>query len=183
MGWRGTALLFVLAVVLAVAYLATTPEQHVQVPNATLLGEPRYRDPSEPIKRLLEFEAAEVSRIVLTSKGKEVTRARDAAGWGGQDSRAIEDFLTALKDAVEITTIEATPSTLHDYGLHAPERRATVEMRGGGTLDLLIGDRNPSGTSVYVRVGNGPVALAGALVIWEFDKAFTALGGGTPGHG
>jgi hypothetical protein len=51
-------------------------------------------------------------------------------------------------------------------------------MQKGQQLVLLIGDRNPAATSVYVRVGeDGPVSIAGALLVREFDTAFAAITG------
>jgi hypothetical protein len=90
----------------------------------------------------------------------------------------IKDFLTNLAQLAVLMDIPAGTTSLRDYGLDPPRSVVQLQISGRSTpLVLQIGDRNPSVTGVYVRLAeDGPVVLAGALVAWEFDKAFQALG-------
>jgi hypothetical protein len=102
----------------------------------------------------------------------------DGARWrGAADDRNLDDFLTSLKNTTELTTTSGGIADVADYGLDAPQRRVQVEVTGDTPSGLAIGDRNPAGMAVYVRVGDGPVMLVGALLVWEFDKTFAAITG------
>jgi Domain of unknown function (DUF4340) len=177
-GWRGTLGLAVLTALAAALYLASGPEP-LHLPKTTLMGEPRYIDPNKPVTHLLDFDAGRVVKIVFGRGDEEVTVTREAGRWhGAANPKPLDDFLSTLADLQKLTTIDANARDLADYGLTIPSRRLGLETSDGGRLSLAIGDRNPPGTAVYVQIGaGGPVALAGALIIWEFDKAFAAVTG------
>jgi hypothetical protein len=61
--------------------------------------------------------------------------------------------------------------TLKDYGLDSPRSVLELSLDQGSPLVLEVGNQNPAGTGVYVRVNrDGPIILGGALVLWELDK-------------
>ena len=175
MGGRGTLVLVILVLIAGgVFLLSPTPPE--ELPSGTLLGEPRYlRDTPSP--RLLDFAPADVAKITLGYRDEVITVARQGDSWrGAADPRNLNDFLESLERATVISSIEEE-NPPGDFGLDTPARRILLETQQGGSLVLLIGDRNPPGTSVYVRANDGPVSIAGALVMWEFDKAFAAMTG------
>jgi hypothetical protein len=176
MGWRGTLVLLLLVVAAGAAYLMS-PTPDVVLPEGTLLGEPRYLRETTPSPRLLEFDAARISEMTLGFHDEVVTVARQGDTWrGAADARPLNDFLAGLANASMLSSVEGD-SPLADFGLDVPARRIRLETDKGAAQVLVIGDRNPAGTSVYVRANDGPVILAGALVMWEFDKAFAAVTG------
>jgi hypothetical protein len=181
MGWRGTAVLALLIVVAgAFVWFEEIPPEQFGRPTENLLGEPRAVDPNQPVRRLLEFQAADVVSVRLERGGEARETERAGTTWKmASHSGAIDDFLHNLSGLGVLMDIPAGPAELRDYGLAPPQGVLRLRIRGQqAPLVLLIGDRNPPVTGVYVRIGeDGPVVLAGALVAWEFDKAFRALGG------
>ncbi len=181
-GWRGTA---VLALLIAIAggfvWSGEIPPEQSGRPTENLLGEPITVDPHQPVRRLLEFQPADVVGIRLERAGAARETERSGDTWTvASQSGAINDFLHNLSELAVLMDIPAGPAELRDYGLEPPQSILQLRVRGqpAAPLVLQIGDRNPSVTGVYVRIGKeGPVVLAGALVAWEFDKAFRALGG------
>ena len=179
MGARGTLVLALLVVVIG-AYLwledAAPPEAGRS--TDTLLGEPRVV-PNQPVRHLIDFQPADVVAIRLDRDGTTRDTQRSGDTWSKTAKpAAIKDFLTNLAQLAVLMDIPAGATSLRDYGLEPPRSVLQLQISGRSTpLVLQIGDRNPSVTGVYVRLGeDGPVVLAGALVAWEFDKAFRALG-------
>lgn len=179
MGWRGTVVLAVLiAAVGAYVWFEAGPPEQPLLPADTLLGEPRMVDPNQVIRHLLDFEPADVTGVRLERDG--VVRASERANdtWTATSNPgAVNDFLQNLAQLAVVMDIPAGPTELQEYGLQPPHSVVRLQTREPQPLVLLIGDRNPSVTGAYARIGEqGPVVLAGALVLWEFDKAFRALG-------
>jgi len=180
MGVRGTLVLALLIVAVG-AYVwleEVAPEAPGRSTDA-LLGEPKAFDPNKPVRHLLEYQPADVLSIWLERDGNIRETERSGETWTTTSTPgAINDFLANLAQLAVLMDIPAGAAELRDYGLDPPHSVVRLQTRGQPTpLVLQIGDRNPSVTGVYVRVGeSGPVLLAGALVAWEFDKAFRALG-------
>jgi hypothetical protein len=175
MGWRGTAVLAVTAVVLGI-YLWFEQTPHNNAPGSRgTLGAP-WRQPTAPMQPLLKFTPAEVTAIRLDHGGRTVETERRGGGWRRTEPPgAIDDFLQNLKQLAVLSEIPASAGDLKDFGLQPAQSILQLRLRGRAPLVLQIGDRNPATTGVYVRIGEGPVVLAGALVEWEFEKAFRAL--------
>jgi hypothetical protein len=178
MGMRGTLVLALLLVVVG-AYLwfeEAQPEERGS--TATLLGEPRGVDPNQPVRHLLDFQPADIVGVQLERDGSTRQTTRSGDTWtGAENPAAIEDLLKNLAQLPALADIPADATELRDYGLEPPHGVVHLQRRGQSALVLQMGDRNPSVTGVYARLGeDGPVVLAGALVAWEFDKAFRSLG-------
>ncbi len=184
MGWRGTAILALLTLMVgAYLWFEERPAEEAGRPP-TLLGEPESADPNKPIRHLLDFKPADVIGVRLEHGGQTREAQRADAAWRDvTPPGAIDDFVHNLAELGVLMDIPAGPADLKDYGLQPPQ--SVLHLRLGGDappLVLQIGDRNPAVTGVYVRLGDdGPVLLAGALAAWEFDKAFRALGGAAAG--
>jgi hypothetical protein len=177
MGWRGTAALVVIAVVLGI-YLWVEEPPGANAPRSAGIDilEAPQRAPTTPAQPLLKFTPAEVTGIRLEHDGRTVEAERGPGGWRSTDPPgAIDDFLHNLEQLAVLSKIPATANDLKDFGLEPAQSILQLRVRGREPLVLQIGDRNPATTGVYVRVGDGPVVLAGALVEWEFEKAFRAL--------
>ena len=180
MGARGTLVLALLVVAIgAYLWLEEAPPPRAGRSPETLLGEPRGVDPNQPVRRILDFQPADVVAIRLERNGTSRDTERSGDVWSkAANPAAIKDSLQNLAQLVVLMDIPADATDLAHYGLAPPRGVLQLQVTGRSTpLVLQIGDRNPSVTGVYVRLGaNGPVVLAGALVAWEFDKAFRALG-------
>jgi len=178
MGVRGTLILALLIVVVgAYVWFEEAPSEAPGRSTDTLLGEPKAFDPNLPVRHLLEYQPADVWSIRLERHGQMRETERSGETWTTTNPGAITDFLGNLAQLAVLMDIPAGAAELRDYGLDPPQGVVRLQTRGQPTpLVLQIGDRNPSVTGVYVRIGeDGPVLLAGALVAWEFDKAFRAL--------
>jgi hypothetical protein len=175
MGWRGTAGLAVIAVLLGI-YLWFDQPSSRGVPRASGTLPAAQRQPTAPMQLLLAFTPTEVTGISLKHDGRTVEAHRRAGSWRSTEPPgAIDDFLHNLTQLAVLSEIPTTAGDLKDFGLQPAQSVLQLQMRHRGPLVLQIGDRNPATTGVYVRVGDGPVVLAGALVEWEFEKAFRAL--------
>jgi len=175
MGWRGTAMLAAVAVVLGLYLWVEKPPGNDVPRSADMLQAPQ-RQPATPVQRLLRFTPAEVTGIRLERGSRAVEAESHDGGWRNTEPPgAIDDFLRNLTQLGIVSEIPATAGDLKDYGLQPAQSILQLRLRGRGPLVLQIGDRNPATTGVYVRIGDGPVVLAGALVEWEFEKAFKAL--------
>jgi len=175
MGWRGTIVLAVV-VLIAGAYLwvAEAPKPLSPENPPSLLGEPLLRDPSKFVA-LIPFKPGDVEALEVRHGQAHLTATRTAEGWqSSPDQAPIDAFLNNLTELGRVMQIPATANALQDYGLEAPQSVVKLRLRGTDRpLTVEIGDQNPAGTGVYVRIdGQGPVILAGALLTWELDKLF-----------
>lgn len=182
MGWRGT---LVLCLLVAVAgfylWFEEVPPEPRPAPR-TLLGEPASTGDEETAP-LLEFDPAKVASLQFRHGGETRETKRTGASWEGIDSsQAMEDFLASLAGLARIMEVSNDPAALDDYGLRPPASVLEIRLQDPAEpLVLEIGNRNPATTGVYARVNrSGPILLAGALVAWEFEKAFAALAAPEP---
>jgi hypothetical protein len=175
MGWRGTAVLAVVALVLGVyLWIEKPPREDVPRSGDILAAAPRQ--PTEPVRPLFAFTPAQVTGIRLERGGRVVEAESHDGSWRKTEPPgAVDDFLRNLTQLAIVSEIPAALGDLKDYGLQPARTRLELRLRDQRPLVLQIGDRNPAATGVYVRVGDGSVLLAGALVEWEFEKAFKAL--------
>lgn len=184
MGARGTLVLALLIIIVgALVWFEEARHDESGRPPEALLGEPRAVDPKQPVRHLLEFTPGQIVSVRLEHDG--MTRETERLGdtWSTTaNPAAIADFLQNLSQLAILMDIPAGEGDLRDYGLSPAQSVIQLQVRGEAKpLILQVGDRNPSVTGVYVRLGEtGPVLLAGALVAWEFDKAFRALGPADP---
>ncbi|HYD48470.1 MAG TPA: DUF4340 domain-containing protein [Terriglobales bacterium] len=129
---------------------------------------------------LLAIDMEKVQGIVLRVGSESRSVERPAGGWVDlPQGKPVQGFLQEAKRLGRVQAIPAQPEELADFGLNPPEK--VIELRFGGDESRLveIGNSNPSTTGVYVRLdGRGEVILAGALLEWEFDKLWRALGSG-----
>ncbi|MDX2167101.1 MAG: hypothetical protein SF182_08565 [Deltaproteobacteria bacterium] len=177
MRWRGTLALLIALVVAALWLYRDVTGGRSDVSWRAIFAEPEPPPPGAEYKRLLEFDPAQVTAVTLHHGERTLHTERTADGWSGTaNGAAIDEFLRALTQLALIMPIEVDPARLADHGL-APAQ-ATVELtrRDGAPIVLLVGGRNPPATAVYAQVGvGGPVALTGALLSWDLDKAERAL--------
>ncbi|HXQ23838.1 MAG TPA: DUF4340 domain-containing protein [Candidatus Acidoferrales bacterium] len=177
MGWRGTAVLALLVLVLG-AYVCLEAVPPDPGDSAAMTEQSAPQQATTPTHHLLEFEPADVVSLRLERAGQFHETRRAASGWQGiGNATALDDLVHDLAELGMLMDIPGSQTALKDYGLEPPQGTLEIRLRSRTTpLLLQIGDRNPAITGVYVRTGtDGPVALAGALIEWDFDRAFKAL--------
>jgi len=155
-------------------------EQSVSPPPADTATAARRGGPpagaTTPVRPFFAFQPDDVVRVQLQQG--DTTRAAVRTASGGWPAPAITDLLGALANLGVLVEISSETDAAAQYGLRPPRSVVTIYQSGGASpLVLRLGDRNPPTTGVYVQVGiDGQIGLAGALVEWEFEKAFRALG-------
>jgi hypothetical protein len=182
MGVRGTLVLALLVVIGAgiLLYEGAASPPDPRSPDAR--GEPLTTEDAKVVPPLVRFHPDDVDEIILRSDGHQVTARREGGTWPPTTPvGAVADFLENLSAIGELMRLDGSPDQLRECGLDPPQGEIEIHRASGAPLVLLLGERNPAATGAYVRVGrNGHVALAGALILWEFDKAYKALGGKGP---
>jgi hypothetical protein len=177
MGVRGTVILALMVLAAAAVLLLEGPPPGERPESPNLLGEPLVVDPTEVPIALIRFAPEEVERVTLVQRGKRFSTTRAQGTWTGTKlPRVIDDFLDSLTQLAELGRLESDPASLRDYGLNPPQGEIELHLRAGDPLLVQIGDHTPAATGAYVRIGRqGHTAVAGALIIWEFEKALKAV--------
>jgi hypothetical protein len=172
MGWRGTLVLLAIVLGAAVYLYRDVNAGRSDGSWRAIFEEPQETPPGEQITHLLAFDPARVTAITVHHGAHQWHAERTADGWSGAGRATdVDDFLHDLGELAEIMAIEIGPDTLRDHGLEPPQGSIALTRDDGPPLLLLIGDRNPPATGVYVRVGTtGPVVLTGALLLWDLEK-------------
>lgn len=134
-------------------------------------------------ERLLHFDAAKINGIETTLGRRSVRLEKGASGWeavspGARDSvpdeRATE-LLDALRDTTVLASIAAEQGRRGEFGLDPP--KGSITLHGDREeIQIVLGDRNPTLTGLYVLVPpRADVLLVGAVLLWEMEKVL-ALG-------
>jgi hypothetical protein len=181
MGWRGTLLLLAAAVAAGWLLYRDVNAGRDQQSWQAVFEEPKEVAPGDLVKRLLSFDPASVTTVTVRMGDREWSAARDGAGWSGAGQASdMDGFVRDLSELAEILPIEATAEALREHGLEPPQGSVELQRRDLPPVLLLIGARNPPATGVYVRIGaDGPIALTGALLLWDIEKVQRAFGPGT----
>lgn len=182
MGWRGTVLLLAVVVAATLFLYYDVNGGRRDGSWSAIFAEPQDTPPADQITHLVALDAASVTAIRVRSGDREWQATRTADGWSGVGrSSDVDEFLRDVGELAEILPIEIGPDTLRDHGLDPPQGSIELLRRDAPPLLLLIGSRNPPATGVYVRVGaDGPVALTGALLLWDVEKFQRAATTPTP---
>lgn len=169
----------VLAVALALASLVAWLDLQRQGPGGRFSEPlPEEGPATHPDKPLITFAVNDVRRVRIQHRSTQMDFRREDDRWLGiERGDFVDDFLATLANSVELATLQAAREHLAEYGLDPPQGAVELGFRNGSSLRLFIGDPNPAGTGIYVRVGDdGPVVLTGALLRWELEKLGRAIG-------
>jgi hypothetical protein len=170
MSWRVT---LALAIALVATGLYAWFDLHRGAPpGRDSAAEPSAASIATMARPLAEFAPEDVEAIHLQRGALHMQLRRVDGAWTGvQRPEIVNDFLASLHEMSEIMTVQASQKDLVDYGLDPPTDSIELLLRQGAPINLLLGNRNPSGTGIYVRIGrDGRVVLAGALLRWELEK-------------
>jgi hypothetical protein len=133
-------------------------------------------------KPLVDLSAADVDEIVVTREqgGRKYLRLeRRPEGWklvtdsGAEPVPAekVTDFLKALADARVVTEFTDGDDKRDELGLDEPAAEVSLRRVDGERIRIVVGDRNPTLTGLYVQVfPGGHLSMIGSVLLWEVDK-------------
>jgi hypothetical protein len=128
------------------------------------------------------LSAADVDEIVVTREqgGRKYLRLeRRPEGWklvtdsGAEPVPAekVTDFLKALADARVVTEFTDGDDKRDELGLDEPAAEVSLRRVDGERIRIVVGDRNPTLTGLYVQVfPGGHLSMIGSVLLWEVDK-------------
>jgi hypothetical protein len=103
----------------------------------------------------------------FTWAGGRWVAAAGQEGSGQEDQ--VAEFLDTLAGLDKLLEVAGEGATLADFGLAPP--RAEVVLRNGDEVRIVLGDRNPAATGVYVQLPpDRRIFLVGGVLQWEVDK-------------
>ncbi len=117
--------------------------------------------------RVFVADEQEVEQITVSRKTESIVVKRDGEDWrlvepvrAKTNKTEIGSLLHAILNAKQERGIAEQPKNLTEYGLEQPAIRLTVTLQGGTSLpELLLGDKNPNGFSVYAKRGDRPAVF------------------------
>jgi hypothetical protein len=165
MTWQRAWAYLAAFVALGVYYVASEPRALSRAPEL----------PSE--RPFLDAPADEVAEITLQRGETSVHCVRDGNRWRVERpsrSRAPSDLIAALVAQLTefpgVAVVDQRGEQPDQYGLDPPESKIRIKLRGGRTIGVAIGSRNPAKTAVYAQVlGKAPVVLVGLNVLYYQD--------------
>jgi hypothetical protein len=155
MRWQTTAILAVLLIALGAFYYV----------YEVRLGPEREK--AEGRKgRVFTAEPADVDEVELKRTDSTVKLKREGDGWQIQapvsargDRGPIDETVTSIVTARMDREIEANPKSLGDYGLDRPAAEATLKLKDGKQIGLVLGAKSPTGVWVYAREAGKPAVF------------------------
>ena len=117
--------------------------------------------------RLWDLEPKDVESVTIKRKADTVKVKRAESGWEllepvrtRADRGAVDGIVTSLATARVDRELAATPASLDEYGLTAPEVLVTLEVKGRAPLELQVGGKSPTGAWVFAKEPSKPAVLA-----------------------
>ncbi|MDY0040722.1 MAG: DUF4340 domain-containing protein [Desulforhabdus sp.] len=109
-------------------------------------------------KRVFHFAAADVEALQIESKDKKRVRLNKNGGWKitepiscDVDQASLEGLLNTLAALQRERSITDKSKELKSFGLASPALRMRIQQRDQ-SLELLLGDKNPTGEAYYAMV-------------------------------
>ncbi len=127
-------------------------------------GQEQRERQQELAGRILPIEQNTVNQVALVQKGDTtVVYEHKDDQWTithpvqtGANQTGIETNLNAFLEAERKRTIATELTDLKPYGLDKPQAEVIVTYNDTGKVSLLIGNENPTGSSVYAKRNDGP---------------------------
>ena len=127
---------------------------------------PSKKEGEEANPKLFTFVADDVQGLVVENIGTTLAAQKrpielkkdDKGAWqilAPQKFKADESTLRSILGGIADFNPEAkfeNPSNLADYGLNSPASKFTLQLKNGSSLILLVGGKNPVGSSTYVKL-------------------------------
>src|SRR5215831_144161 len=116
--------------------------------------------------RVFTVEPADVVEVELKRADNTVKLKREGDGWqllapvsARGDRGAVDETVTSIVTARMDREIEADPKALGDFGLDRPAAEATLRLKDGKQLGLVLGAKSPTGVWVYAREAGKPAVF------------------------
>ena len=128
--------------------------------------------------QMFSAEAGNVTDVEV-KRGSEVLKfQRDGEGWRmlapvqtRGDRGAIDELVTSVLTAKIDREIAASPASLAEFGLDAPQAEVTLVLKDGRRLGVQLGAKNPTGVWVYGREeGKGAVVALPDSVLRDASR-------------
>lgn len=171
MTWKGSALCWLVAALLAAFYYATAegPPPSRELPGVTPIAAP-------PRERGYEIDAAALRSVEVRRGERAVVLERADRAWKVVEpaDRAIpgglvQAFVDQLVDGGASERV-ADDAGNPDYGFDSPQLLVMATDVSGKSLTLVVGSRTPTGTAAYGRVDEqGVVVLVGLNLLYYAD--------------
>ena len=96
----------------------------------------------------------------------------DHGGRSPIGNERVAEFMAEIEKLVKIIDIGPSSEVSRaEFGLEDPKERVIIHPEAGGEIQILLGDRNPPLTGIYIEVLPGEhVVLVGAVLLLEIDK-------------
>jgi hypothetical protein len=83
----------------------------------------------------------------------------------------VADFLGAIMSARVVIDLSDGAEKQAELGFDDPAAEVTLRRTDGEPIRIVVGDRNPTLTGLYVQVfPGGRLSMVGSLLLWEVDK-------------
>ena len=155
MRWQTTAVLAVILIALGVFYYV----------YEVRLGPEREKTEGRK-GRVFTVEPADVAEVELKRADSTVKLQREGEGWqilapvsARGDRAPIDETVTSIVTARLDREIEADPKALGDFGLDRPAAEATLTLKDGKRIGLVLGAKSPTGVWVYAREAGKPAVF------------------------
>ncbi|HYS15368.1 MAG TPA: DUF4340 domain-containing protein, partial [Candidatus Binatia bacterium] len=116
--------------------------------------------------RVFAVEPADVAEVELKRTDSTVTLKREGDAWqilapvkARGDRGPIDETVTSIVTARMDREIEADPKALGDFGLDRPAAEATLKLKDGKQIGLILGAKSPTGVWVYAREAGKPAVF------------------------
>jgi len=155
MRWQTTAVLAVILIALGAFYYV----------YEVRLGPEREKTEGRK-GRVFTVEPADVAEVELKRADSTVTLKREGDGWqilapvnARGDRGPVDETVTSIVTARMDREIEADPKSLGDFGLDRPAAEATLTLKDGKHVGLILGAKSPTGVWVYAREAGKPAVF------------------------
>ncbi|MGH7302133.1 MAG: DUF4340 domain-containing protein, partial [Candidatus Rokuibacteriota bacterium] len=155
MRWQTTAVLAVILVALGAFYYV----------YEIRLGPEREKTEGRK-GRVFTVEPTDVAEVELKRSDSTVRLKREGDGWqilapmsARGDRGPIDETVTSIVTARMDREIEADPKALGDFGLDRPASEATLTLKDGKRIGLILGAKSPTGVWVYAREAGKPAVF------------------------
>jgi Domain of unknown function (DUF4340) len=172
MRWQTTAVLAVILIALGAFYYV----------YEVRLGPEREKTEGRK-GRVFTVEPADVAEVELKRTDSIVKLKREGDGWqilapvnARGDRGPVDETVTSIVTARMDREIEADPKSLSDFGLDRPAAEATLTLKDGKHIGLVLGAKSPTGVWVYAREAGKPaVFVVGDSVLRDTTRPVAEL--------
>jgi hypothetical protein len=118
----------------------------------------------EKEKKVFVFMPQNTEELQFKTKGETILITKEKGQWkvkkpivANSDNESIEETLMILKNVEFERIIDEYPDNLKKYGLNLPSLEITIKEKDSPqSKRVILGNKNPTGTYVYLKKENSP---------------------------